>query len=242
MAEELNLHSLQPAQPRKDRKRIGRGMGSGKGRYSGRGIKGQKSRSGSHMMPAGFEGGQMPIDMRLPKLRGNTSADAMPIGPFRTSTQPVNLRDLEARFEGGAEVTPDALVTVGLIKNTKIDIKILASGELTKKLSVSAHGFSKTAKDKIEAAGGTVSWLRGEPVEKKPRRSKKKRPDTSDETEATVVEEAPPASADEAPSADEPVEAKPKRSKAKSPVASDETALEIAEEATPAAADEAPAE
>ena len=111
MAEELNLHSLKPAQPRKDRKRVGRGMGSGKGRYSGRGIKGQKSRSGSHYMPAGFEGGQMPIDMRLPKLRGNTSADAMPIGPFRTSTQPVNLRDLEARFEAGAEVTPETLVT-----------------------------------------------------------------------------------------------------------------------------------
>jgi large subunit ribosomal protein L15 len=176
MAEELNLHSLKPAQPRKDRKRVGRGMGSGKGRYSGRGIKGQKSRSGSHYMPAGFEGGQMPIDMRLPKLRGNTSADAMPIGPFRTSTQPVNLRDLEARFEAGAEVTPDTLVTARLIKNTKIDIKILGSGELTKKLSVSAHGFSKTAKEKIEAAGGTVSWLRGEPVEKKPKRSKAKAP------------------------------------------------------------------
>ena len=100
---------LKPAQPRKDRKRVGRGLGSGKGRYSGRGIKGQKSRSGSHKMPAGFEGGQMPIDMRLPKLRGNTSADAMPIGPFRTYTQPVNLRDLEARFEAGAEVTPETL-------------------------------------------------------------------------------------------------------------------------------------
>lgn len=240
MAEELNLHSLQPAQPRKDRKRVGRGMGSGKGRYSGRGIKGQKSRSGSHKMPAGFEGGQMPIDMRLPKLRGNTSADAMPIGPFRTSTQPVNLRDLEARFEVGADVTPDALVTAGLIKNTKIDIKILASGELTKKLSVSAHGFSKTAKEKIEAAGGTVTWLRGEPVEKKPKRSKKKRPVSTDETEVAVTEEATPAATDEATSANEPVENKPKRSKTKSPVASDE--LEIAEEATPAAADEATAE
>src|SRR6185312_447288 len=125
VADELNLHSLSPAQPRKDRKRIGRGLGSGKGRYSGRGIKGQKSRAGSHKLPVGFEGGQMPIDMRLPKLRGNTSADAMPIGPFRTYTQPVNLRDLEARFEKGAEVTPEALVTAGLIKNTKIDIKIL---------------------------------------------------------------------------------------------------------------------
>lgn len=197
MAEELNLHSLQPAQPRKDRKRVGRGMGSGKGRYSGRGIKGQKSRSGSHYMPAGFEGGQMPIDMRLPKLRGNTSADAMPIGPFRTSTQPVNLRDLEARFDKGAEVTPDALVAAGLIKNTKVDIKILGSGELTKSLSVAAHGFSASARAKIEAAGGSVSWLRGEPGEKKPKRSKAKRPAVTDEVE--VVEEAASAPADEAP-------------------------------------------
>ena len=98
-SEELNLSNLEPAQPRKRRKRVGRGLGSGKGRYSGRGIKGQKSRAGSHKMPAGFEGGQMPIDMRLGKLRGNTSADAMPIGPFRTYTQPVNVRDLERRFE-----------------------------------------------------------------------------------------------------------------------------------------------
>ncbi len=204
MAEELNLHSLKPAQPRKDRKRVGRGMGSGKGRYSGRGIKGQKSRSGSHYMPAGFEGGQMPIDMRLPKLRGNTSADAMPIGPFRTSTQPVNLRDLEARFEAGAEVTPETLVTARLIKNTKIDIKILGSGELTKKLSVSAHGFSKTAKEKIEAAGGTVSWLRGEPVEKKPKRSKAKAPVANDEADVDVdvedqIAEEATDGADEAP-------------------------------------------
>jgi large subunit ribosomal protein L15 len=199
MAEELNLHSLYPAQPRKDRKRLGRGKGSRKGRYSGRGIKGQKSRSGSHKMPAGFEGGQMPIDMRLPKLRGNTSADAMPIGPFRTSTQPVNLRDLEARFEAGAEVTPDALVAVGLIKNTKTDIKILASGELTKKLAVTAHGFSKTAREKIEAAGGSVSWLRGEPVPKKPKRVKAKRPEAPDETEVETAEEATPASKGEAP-------------------------------------------
>jgi large subunit ribosomal protein L15 len=179
-------------------------MGSGKGRYSGRGIKGQKSRSGSHYMPAGFEGGQMPIDMRLPKLRGNTSADAMPIGPFRTSTQPVNLRDLEARFEAGAEVTPETLVTARLIKNTKIDIKILGSGELTKKLSVSAHGFSKTAKEKIEAAGGTVSWLRGEPVEKKPKRSKAKAPVANDEADVDVdvdgqIAEEATDGADEAP-------------------------------------------
>ncbi len=106
MAGDLNLSNLQPAQPRQDRKRIGRGLGSGKGRYSGRGIKGQKSRAGSHSMRAGFEGGQMPLHMRTAKLRGNTSADAMPVGPFRTYTQPVNLRDLEARFDAGEEVTP----------------------------------------------------------------------------------------------------------------------------------------
>src|SRR5438132_4732593 len=134
MPDDLNLSNLKPAQARKTRKRVGRGLGSGKGRYSGRGIKGQKSRAGSHKMPAGFEGGQMPIDMRLGKLRGNTSADAMPIGPFRTYNQPVNVADLEARFEPGAEITPEALVAAGLPKHTKTDIKILASGELTKKL------------------------------------------------------------------------------------------------------------
>src|SRR5256714_12569924 len=102
MAEKLDLHSLKPAQSRKDRKRVGRGMGSGKGRYSGRGIKGQKSRAGSHKMRAGFEGGQMPIYMRLGKQRGNTSQDAMPVGPFRTYAQPVNVSSLD-RFEAGAE-------------------------------------------------------------------------------------------------------------------------------------------
>ena len=115
MSDELNLSNLKPAQPRTDRKRVGRGLGSGKGRYSGRGIKGQKSRAGSNKMPAGFEGGQMPIDMRVGKLRGNTSADAMPIGPFRTYSQPVNVRSLEERFDAGAEVTPDSLKAAGLI-------------------------------------------------------------------------------------------------------------------------------
>jgi large subunit ribosomal protein L15 len=203
MSDELNLSNLKPAQPRQDRKRVGRGMGSGKGRYSGRGLKGQKSRAGSHKLPAGFEGGQMPIDMRLPKLRGNTSADAMPIGPFRTYSQPVNLRDLEARFETGAEVTPEALVAAGLLKNTKTDIKILASGELTKKLSVTAHGFSKSAREKIEAAGGSITWLRGEPVEKKAKKHKA-RPvavEREDETE-TTADEAPA----EEPAAEETAE------------------------------------
>src|SRR5205085_2116112 len=172
MPEELNLSNLQPAQPREARKRVGRGLGSGKGRYSGRGIKGQKSRAGSHAMRAGFEGGQMPIYMRLGKQRGATSKDAMPIGPFRTYQQPINVAALEQRFDAGAEVTPEALVAAGLLKNTKTDVKILGNGELTKKLTVSAHNFSKSAREKIEAVGGSISWLRGEPVEKRPKAHK----------------------------------------------------------------------
>src|SRR5918996_6561435 len=142
MPDELNLSNLQPAQPRTSRKRIGRGLGSGKGRYSGRGLKGQKSRAGSHKMRAGFEGGQMPTYMRLPKQRGHTSKDAMPVGPFRTFIQGVNVRDLEARFDAGAEVTPEALKEAGLIRNTRVDVKILGYGDLTKKLTVSAPRFS----------------------------------------------------------------------------------------------------
>jgi large subunit ribosomal protein L15 len=159
MPDELNLSNLKPATSRRTRKRIGRGMGSGKGRYSGRGIKGQKARSGSHKMRAGFEGGQMPVYMRLGKLRGNTSQDAMPVGPFRTSTVPVNVRDLD-RFDEGAEVTPESLVEKRLIKNTRTDVKILGVGEVTKKLTVRVHAISKTAREKIKAAGGTVELLR----------------------------------------------------------------------------------
>ncbi len=160
MPDELNLSNLKPAQPRRDRKRVGRGMGSGKGRYAGRGIKGQKARAGSHKLRAGFAGGQMPLYMRVPKQRGSTSKDAMPVGPFRTHTVPVNVRELE-RFDAGTDVTPELLVAAGIIKNTRVDVKILGRGELTKKLAVVAHAFSASAREKIEAAGGTVSELRG---------------------------------------------------------------------------------
>src|SRR5947209_4943737 len=164
---QLNLSNLQPAQPREDRKRVGRGLGSGKGRYSGRGIKGQKSRSGSHKMRAGFEGGQTTIYMRLGKLRGATSADAMPIGPFRTYTQPVNLRDLD-RFDAGEEVTPESLKAKGLIRTTRKDVKLLGVGELSKTLAITVHAASATAREKVEAAGGTLTLLR----EPKPRKEK----------------------------------------------------------------------
>ena len=183
MAGELNLSNLQPAQPRKDRKRVGRGMGSGKGRYSGRGIKGQKSRSGSHAMRAGFEGGQMPLYMRTAKLRGNTSKDAMPVGPFRTYTQPVNLRDLD-RFEAGEEVTPESLKAKGLIRSIRKDVKLLGVGELSKKLTITVHAASATAREKVEAAGGTLTLLK-EPKVRKPK-NMKRRPEGR--TKDTTVE------------------------------------------------------
>jgi large subunit ribosomal protein L15 len=205
VSDELNLSNLKPAQARKARKRVGRGLGSGKGRYSGRGIKGQKSRSGSHAMPAGFEGGQMPIDMRTGKLRGNTSADAMPIGPFRTYNQPVNVGSLEQRFDAGADVTPEALKDAGLIAKLSVDGKVLGEGELTKKLSVTAHSFSKSAVEKIEAAGGTVTRLR-EPVERKKRKHKASAPAPETDDEIEVVDEAGPEGAEPETASEEEAE------------------------------------
>jgi len=209
VSDELNLSNLKPAQPRKARKRIGRGLGSGKGRYSGRGIKGQKARAGSHSMPAGFEGGQMPIDMRTGKLRGNTSADAMPIGPFRTFSQPVNVGSLEERFDAGAEVTPESLKAAGLISKVSVDVKVLGEGGLTKKLSVTAHSFSRSAAEKIEAAGGTVNRLR-EPVERKKKKHKAAAPvadePEADEPEADETAEVAQADATEPETAEEETE------------------------------------
>jgi len=187
VAGDLNLSNLQPAQPRKDRKRVGRGLGSGKGRYSGRGIKGQKSRAGSHAMRAGFEGGQMPLYMRTAKLRGNTSADAMPIGPFRTYTQPVNLRDIDKKFKSGEEVTPETLKERGLIRTTRKDVKLLGVGEVKKKLTITVHAASATAQEKVEKAGGTVTLLR-EPKPRKPKNMKRRPEGRPAKTEAAAEE------------------------------------------------------
>jgi large subunit ribosomal protein L15 len=202
--DELTLSNLKPAQKRRARKRVGRGLGSGKGRYSGRGIKGQKARSGSHTMRAGFEGGQMPIYMRLPKQRGSTSKDAMPIGPHRTSTVPVNLRDLERVFDDGAEATLEAMVEKGLIKNTRTDVKVLGQGELTKKLAVTAHSFSASAREKIEGAGGSATALRP-PREEKRKRVRKKPAAEPEAPEAEAQAAEPEAEAAEEP-AEEPAE------------------------------------
>jgi large subunit ribosomal protein L15 len=124
-------------------------------------------------MRPGFEGGQMPVYMRLGKQRGNTSKDAMPVGPHRTVTQNVNLRDLERVFDAGTEVTPELLRERRLIKSLRIDVKVLGHGDLTKQLTVTAHRFSQAARDKIEAAGGAVVLLR-EPVETPSRKARKR--------------------------------------------------------------------
>jgi large subunit ribosomal protein L15 len=203
MPDDLNLSNLKPAQARKSRKRVGRGLGSGKGRYSGRGLKGQKSRSGSHKMRPGFEGGQNPLYMRLGKLRGG-SADALPVGPFRTSTAPVNVAALEERFDAGADVTPESLVEKGVLKNTRTDVKILGNGELTKKLSVTAHAVSATAREKIEAAGGTITLLR-EPKVRLPKRKPEALRETKPEVEEPQAEaEAEPEAETEAPAEEAP--------------------------------------
>ncbi|MBA2536777.1 MAG: 50S ribosomal protein L15 [Actinobacteria bacterium] len=209
--EDLTLSNLKPAQKRKARKRIGRGLGSGKGRYSGRGIKGQKSRAGSHTMRPGFEGGQMPIYMRLGKLPGSTSKDAMPIGPHRTHTVPVNLSDLERVFDAGAKVDLEALVEKRLIQNTKIDVKILGNGELKKKLSVTAHAFSASAREKIEAAGGSATALR-EPVEKKKKTRKKPKPPAGDAPAAEAPTDEESTATEDSPSPEETPETSPEAS------------------------------
>jgi large subunit ribosomal protein L15 len=157
----IGLHNLKPAKgSTKRRKRLGRGEGSGVGKTSGRGHKGAGARSGAKRK-LGFEGGQNPIHMRMRKLRGPNMKKSMPFEKFRTHTQPVNVGDLDARFEGGAEVTPETLAAHGLATRREVPVKILGQGELTKALTVHAHGFSAGAREKIEAAGGSVQILEG---------------------------------------------------------------------------------
>jgi large subunit ribosomal protein L15 len=155
----IGLHNLKPAPgSRRPRKRVGRGEGSGTGKTSGRGQKGAGSRSGAKER-ARFEGGQNPIHMRMRKLRGPHMKKSMPFEPFRTHTQPVNLGDLDERFESGASVTIEAMVGKGLGTRKGIPVKVLAKGELSKPLTVHAHGFSKAAREQIEAAGGTCQLV-----------------------------------------------------------------------------------
>ena len=146
----MKLHELKPAEgSTKSKKRIGRGTATGQGKSAGKGQKGQKSRSGGGVR-LGFEGGQMPLYRRLPKI-GFTNI-------FRKEYAVVNLSDLE-RFDNGTVVNPDVLKEAGLVKAMLNGVKILGNGELTKNLTVQAHKFSKTAADKIAAAGGKVEVI-----------------------------------------------------------------------------------
>jgi large subunit ribosomal protein L15 len=159
-AEDVGLDNLRPKPgSRKAPKRVGRGHGSGSGKTAGRGHKGQGARAGSKER-ARHEGGQNPIHMRMRKLRGPNKKMSMPFEKFRTHTQPVNLAVLEERFDDGAEVTPETLRAAGLAKR-KHPVKVLGNGELSKKLTVRAHAFSATAREKIEAAGGSAETLDG---------------------------------------------------------------------------------
>ena len=147
----MKLHELKPETTTKKRKRVGRGMSSGHGKTSGRGLGGQKSRSGGGVRP-GFEGGQMPLMRRMPK-RGFTNI-------FAKEYAIINVRDLN-RFEDNTTITPELLIQEGLVKRGKVvdGIKILGDGDVEKKLTVKAHKFSKTAAEKIEAAGGKVEVI-----------------------------------------------------------------------------------
>lgn len=171
MAQDIGLHSLKPKPGSRHRKkRVGRGEGSGLGKTSGRGENGYGARSGAKKRP-NFEGGQMPIHMRLRKLRGPHMKKSMPFEQYgRTQTQPVNLKDLEARFDAGAEVTPESLREKALATRKNVPVKILAQGDLSKKLTVRVHFASQAAREKIEGAGGTVELL----VEPKKPKSKPK--------------------------------------------------------------------
>jgi large subunit ribosomal protein L15 len=160
----MEQHELRsPKGARRPRKRVGRGNASGQGTYAGKGLKGQQARAGSGPR-VGFEGGQTPLIRRLPTRRGFRN-------PFRTEYAPVNLRDL-ARFPASAEVTPDALLQMGVVRTLHRPIKVLAVGELTEPLTVRAHRVSAAARAKIEAAGGTVEELtpRKAPEERRSRR------------------------------------------------------------------------
>jgi large subunit ribosomal protein L15 len=148
----MKAHDLQPAKgAKKERKRVGRGVGSGQGTYAGRGRKGQKARSGGTKAPY-FEGGQLPLVRRLPHKRGFVNI-------FRVEYAEVNVDRLEQAFDTGAEVTPGAMAEAGLIKSVNLPVKVLGRGELSKPLTVEAHRFSAGARLKIEAAGGSIREL-----------------------------------------------------------------------------------
>src|SRR3954454_6703211 len=212
--ETFGLHNLSPAEgSHRARKRVGRGPGSGTGKTSGRGQKGQKSRSGSHSMRAGFIGGQMPLHMQVPKLRGAQSKDSMPFGPFRTYTHGVNVGALAGHFEAGAEVTPEALLAARVLRTLRHPVKILGDGEIEVALTVHAHRFSASARQKIEAAGGTVVLINPVEEPEAPVRDEVKR--AAAEARAEAAAKAPKKKPAEDEDADVAVDAADEREEAK---------------------------
>lgn len=165
--EEIRLDLLAPRPgSRRARKRVGRGIGSGHGKTSGRGQKGLGSRSGGGVRP-GYAGGQMPVYMQQGKLRGSNRKMSMPMGPFRTHSVPVNVGSLSV-FEAGAVVDVEALERAGLVKNNANrgwPVKLLAEGEIDRALTIRVHAASAAARAKVEAAGGAVELLGGDPAE-----------------------------------------------------------------------------
>jgi large subunit ribosomal protein L15 len=148
----MQNHTLSSAGSKtRKRKRIGRGDASGNGSYSGKGMKGQKSRSGGGVRP-GFEGGQLPLIKRLPSLRGFTNI-------FKTQYHAVNLDTILKMYPNGGDVSPGTLVETGVLKDQKLPLKVLGRGEINVNLKVSAHKFTKSAKEKIETAGGTIQVI-----------------------------------------------------------------------------------
>jgi large subunit ribosomal protein L15 len=222
----VKLHDLHPAPgSRKPSRRVGRGHGSGRGKTAGRGTKGQKARAGGNI-PAWFEGGQTPLHVRTPKLHGFKNR-------FRTPYAPLNLARL-ADVEKGTLVTPDVLAHDGLIRDTKLPVKVLGAGDAPKGITVHAHAFSKTAREKLEAAGSTVqllSWPDNAPIDERPAKPEGKR----SARRRTAIERAArvDAGGDAAPAAAEPT----KKQKAAAEAAASEAAA-----SEPAVTEAAPAE
>ncbi len=196
MPQEIGLHNLKPKDGSRHRKkRVGRGEGSGLGKTAGRGEKGAGARSGAKTR-MNFEGGQMPIHMRLRKLRGPHMKKSMPFEQFgRTQTQPVNLKDLETRFDAGGEVTPESLREKGLATRKDVPVKVLAQGDLSKKLTVRVHYASQAAREKIKGAGGTVELL-VEPKKKAKPAPKQQAPAPEPAPEPETAPEPEPAEAE----------------------------------------------
>src|SRR5439155_17766458 len=162
----MQQHELrQPEGATHRKKRVGRGNASGHGTYSGKGLKGQKARAGGGVRP-GFEGGQLPLLRRMARKRGFRD-------PFRVDYEEVNLGQL-TRFDTGSEVNAQTLLAARIIRQTRKPVKILGDGELSATLTVEAASFSSSARSKIEAAGGTIRWLNGEPLPREEREAAKR--------------------------------------------------------------------